>query len=106
MVRCGSSRWGGRGRAEAPPGAIAPSTRGTPAWCGWRAPRAAGAVLALLTDAARMHDERAALEHASDLLGLFRYNRFRDVATAEQQLAGNIIDRMAIYRIRHHDVVA
>lgn len=63
-------------------------------------PQAGGAMLVILTDASKLEVERDALELALDLLPLFRDKRFRDVATPEQQLAGNfVIGRMAMFRM-------
>ena len=66
--------------------------------------RAAGAFRAVLHDASKMEFERQALEHVADLLVIFRDTRFRDVATPEQQLAGNfILGRMALFRMNEYE---
>jgi hypothetical protein len=67
-------------------------------------PRAAGSFTAILHDAAKMEFEREALGHVMPLLSIFRDKRFRDVATAEQQMAGNYaIGRMALFRMNEYD---
>lgn len=67
-------------------------------------PRAAGSFTAILHDAAQMEFEREALDHVLALLSIFRDKRFRDVATAEQQMAGNfIIGRMALFKMNDYE---
>ena len=65
--------------------------------------KAAGAMAALLDDAAQMENERDALVRVAPLVRLFRSELFRDVARPEQQLAaGYIINKLALYRLNDY----
>lgn len=66
--------------------------------------RAAAAMIGLLDQGAGMPNEREALEHIADLVRVLRSEKFRDIATPEQQLAARfIIGRLAMYRMDGFD---
>ena len=58
------------------------------------------ALMGCLREAAAMELEAEALEHVTQLMGLFKSELFRDVASAEQQLCVRfIIGRMALHKV-------
>jgi hypothetical protein len=62
--------------------------------------KAAGAMLAVFDQGARIHGEHEALTHITPLIRILRSDLFRDVANPEQQLAARyIIGRLAMYRM-------
>ena len=62
--------------------------------------RAAAAMMGLLDEASRVDNERDALLHMAEAVRVLRSEEFRDVATAEQQLAARfLLGRLAMYRM-------
>lgn len=64
---------------------------------------AARAMMVVLDTASKLAAERDALEHMTAIIRVLRSERFRDIATPEQQLAARyIIGRLALYKINEY----
>ena len=65
--------------------------------------KAAGAVMGLLEEGAAIENERDALLHIAPVVRILRSEKFRNVATAEEQLAARyLIGRLALYRMSEY----
>lgn len=64
---------------------------------------AAAATIGLLDEGAAIENEREALEHVMPVVRVLRSEKFRNVATPEEQLAARfIIGRLALYRMSEY----